>query len=291
VGALVDRSVAKIPLTQSAKLIKHQYSFVMITKKSLTLSVFLVFCAAVAFASLPGTNTTEHTFCVNSKTKVVTYAKSGKCPKGNDPIQVGSVGPQGIPGAVGPSGPVGATGPQGEPAKTSFNLLLRDGSGKLVEDLVGDGYVYKDGKYWNLDYETGKFAPNFDYLYPSFFDSSCNKEPVVLLNTFTLPSAERELERLKGVSKRLPFTLWSGDSRLDQSYYNILSEAKVIDNRDVSTGPEWYEWKVKRDIYQLNTQLDRCELVTGAFFYVDAISKANIDVPNPLPAPIKWSRS
>jgi len=205
VGALVDRSVAKIPLTQSAKLNKHQYSFVMITKKSLTLSVFLVFCAAVAFASLPGTNTTEHTFCVNSKTKVVTYAKSGKCPKGNDPIQVGSVGPQGIPGAVGPSGPVGATG--------------------------------------------------------------------------------------KGVSKRLPFTLWSGDSRLDQSYYNILSEAKVIDNRDVSTGPEWYEWKVKRDIYQLNTQLDRCELVTGAFFYVDAISKANIDVPNPLPAPIKWSRS
>ena len=266
----------------------------MITQKSLTLAAVLAFFAGIAVASTPGTNTMEHTFCVNSKTKVVTYAKSGKCPKGNEAIQVGAIGPQGpqgVPGDVGPSGPTGQTGPQGEAAKTSFNLLLRDGSGKLVEDLVGDGSVYKDGKYWSLDYETGKFSPTFDYLFVSFFDSACKTDPVLVTNYFTQSSADRELERLKTQSKNYSYILWAGEKRFDQDYYTISADAKVIDNRSVATGPEWYEWTLKREIYSLNTQLDRCELSTAAFFYIEGITKVDLKIPDPLPVPIRWSRT
>ncbi|MBU3752503.1 MAG: collagen-like protein [Candidatus Nanopelagicaceae bacterium] len=263
----------------------------MITKKSLTLTVFLVFCAAVAFASLPGTNTTEHTFCVNSKTKVVTYAKSGKCPKGNDPIQVGSVGPQGIPGAVGPSGPIGATGPQGEPAKTSFNLLLRDGSGKLVEDLVGDGSVYKDGRYWNLNYENGKFTPLISYFYTGFFDSTCKTEPVAILFAKVPSSAEKELEQLKSSSIYNVFVhSLSGVPNLE-TFYEILPNAKFIDNRDTSAGTEFHQITLKRPVYSVFDQFDTCTLNGEAFFYIDGVVQKSLLLPEPLPAPIKWSRS
>ncbi len=267
----------------------------MITQKSLTLAAVLAFFAGIAVASTPGTNTMEHTFCVNSKTKVVTYAKSGKCPKGNEAIQVGAIGPQGpqgVPGDVGPSGPTGQTGPQGEAAKTSFNLLLRDGSGKLVEDLVGDGSVYKDGRYWTLDYETGKFLPYIgEYLYVSFFDPACKTDPVVVLGSLSKSSAERELERKKTQSKSYPAVMYVGEQQFGQDFYSVPSEAKVVDNRDTATGPEWFEWTFKREIYSLNTQLDRCEKNTYAFFYIDGITKLEIKMPDPLPAPIRWSRT
>lgn len=267
----------------------------MVSKRFvLPLSLFLLSVSIMAIADVSPNNGSQVTFCVNSKSKVVTYSKSGKCTKGNEAIQVGENGPQGIPGEqglTGPVGPQGPTGPKGEPAVTSFNLLLRDGNGRLVEDLVADGYVYKNDRYWTLDYETGKFSPNFDYLYASFFDSSCKSEPVVLINVFTQKSAERELERLKSIAKRMPSVLMSGEVRFDQNYYSIPSEAKLIDNRGEQTGPEWSEWTLKRNVYQLNTQLDRCELNSLAFFYLDGLSKIDLIVPDPLPTPIKWSRT
>ena len=243
----------------------------------------------------------EYTFCVNSKTKVVTYFKSGKCPKGNEPIQVGAKGPQGLQGEkgdVGPQGekgdvgPQGVVGPKGEAAVTSFNLLLRDANGQLVQDLVGDGYVYKDGRYWILNYETGKFSPQTSYLNNvSFFDSACKTDPVVLLYGLSKSSAERELERMKTETKSNPGVMYAGDQQFGQDFYSVPSEAKVVDNRDTATGPDWYEWTLKREIYSLNSQLDRCEKSAFAFFYIDGIAKIEIRIPDPLPAPIKWSRT
>jgi hypothetical protein len=131
----------------------------MQSKVLLSIGASFVFLIAVTISSFSETNTMEYTFCVNSKTKVVTYSKSGKCPKGNEPIQVGAKGLQGLQGEKGDVGPQGMVGPKGEAAVTSFNLLLRDANGQLVQDLVGDGSVYKDGRYWSLNYETGKFPP------------------------------------------------------------------------------------------------------------------------------------
>ena len=263
----------------------------MKSKVLLSIGASFVFLIAVTISSFSETNTIEYTFCVNSKTKVVTYFKSGKCPKGNEPIQVGAKGPQGLQGEKGDVGPQGVVGPKGEAAVTSFNLLLRDANGQLVQDLVGDGYVYKDGRNWSLNYETGKFSPVTSYLYPSFFDSACKTDPVVLLYGLSKSSAERELERMKTETKSNPGVMYAGDQQFGQDFYSVPSEAKVVDNRDTATGPDWYEWTLKREIYSLNSQLDRCEKSAFAFFYIDGIAKIEIKIPDPLPAPIKWSRT
>ena len=263
----------------------------MQSKVLLSIGGSFVFLLAVTISSFSDTDTMEYTFCVNSKTKVVTYSKSGKCPKGNEPIQVGAKGPQGLQGEKGDIGPQGLVGPKGEAAVTSFNLLLRDGNGQLVQDLVGDGSVYKDGRYWSLNYETGKFSPVTSYLYLSFFDSACKTDPVVLLYGLSKSSAERELERMKIETKSNPAVMYVGDQQFGQDFYSVPFEAKVVDNRDTATGPDWYEWTFKREIYTLNSQLDRCEKNTLAFFYIDGIAKIEIRIPDPLPAPIKWSRT
>ena len=83
----------------------------------------------------------------------------------------------------------------------------------------------------------------------------------------------------------------AADQQFGQDFYSVPFEAKVVDNRDTATGPDWYEWTFKREIYSLNTQLDRCEKNTVAFFYVDGIAKVELKIPEPLPAPIKWSRT
>lgn len=267
----------------------------MQSKVLLSIGASFVFLIAVSISSFSETNSVEYTFCVNSKTKALTYSKSGKCLKGNEPIQVGATGPQGIQGAqgdLGPMGPQGTVGPKGDPAVTSFNLLLRDANGQLVQDLVGDGSVYKDGRYWSLDYETGKFFPYIsEYLYVSFFDSACKTDPVVVLYGLSKSSAERELERKKNQPRSSAFIMYAGEQQFGQDFYSVTSEAKVIDNRDIATGPEWFEWTLKREIYSLNTQLDRCEKNTYAFFYIDGIAKLEIKIPDPLPAPIRWSRN
>jgi hypothetical protein len=263
----------------------------MQSKVLLSIGGSFVFLIAVTISSFSDTNNMEYTFCVNSKTKVVTYFKSGKCPKGNELIQVGAKGPQGFQGEKGDVGPQGIVGPKGEDAVTSFNLLLRDGNGQLVQDLVGDGSVYKGGRYWSLDYETGKFSPTTGSLYVSFIDPACKTGPVVVLNNLTQSSAERELERLKTESKSYPFVMYAGEQRFGEDFYSIPSEAKVVDNRNTATGPDWFEWTFKQEVYLLNTQLDRCEKNTFAFFYLDGISKIEIKVPEPLPAPIRWSRT
>lgn len=267
----------------------------MQSKVLLSIGASFVFLIAVAISSFSETNTEQYTFCVNSKTKALTYSKSGKCPKGNEPIQVGATGPQGIQGVqgeVGPIGPQGNIGPKGDPAVTSFNLLLRDANGQLVQDFVGDGYVYKDGRYWTLDYETGKFLPTVgEYLYVSFFDPACKADPVVVLSALSKSSADRELEGKKNRSKSYPSVMWVGEQQFGQDFYSVSSEAKLVDNRDTATGPEWFEWTFKRDIYSLNSQLDRCEKNTYAFFYIDGLTKIEIKIPDPLPAPIRWSRT
>lgn len=266
----------------------------MITQKSLTLAAVLAFFAGIAVASTPGTNTMEHTFCVNSKTKVVTYAKSGKCPKGNEAIQVGAIGPQGpqgVPGDVGPSGPTGQTGPQGEAAKTSFNLLLRDGSGKLVEDLVGDGSVYKDGRFWNLNYENGKFTPLLSYFYTGFFDSTCKTDPVAILFAKVPTSAEKELQQLQSSSIYNLFLHSRGGVQTLETFYEILPDAKIVDNRDISAGTEMHQISLKRPVYSVFDQFDTCALNNEAFFYIEGVAEKSLLIPEPLPTPIRWSRN
>ena len=264
--------------------------------RTIAICSLLTSCLALSLMGLGSAfgNSNEILGCVNKKTLVLRV--SSKCTKDETKIKWNVIGPQGLqgePGAkgdVGPAGPQGIQGVKGESAKTSFNLLLRDASGKLVEDLVSDGYVFKDAKYWNLDYETGKFTPPFDYLYPYFFDAACKTEPVIVLYSFTPAAAERELEKLKSRSKSMLSTLWSGETRLDTFYYKVPQEAKVVDNRSVSTGPEWYEWSLKRNVYQINSQLDKCEQTTTSFFYIDGITQVPVVIPDSLPAPIKWSR-
>ena len=77
----------------------------MQSKVLLSIGASFVFLIAVTISSFSETNTMEYTFCVNSKTKVVTYSKSGMCPKGNEPIQVGAKGLQGLQGEKGDVGP------------------------------------------------------------------------------------------------------------------------------------------------------------------------------------------
>ena len=116
-------------------------------------------------------------------------------------------------------------------------------------------------------------------------------DPVVVLGSLSKSSAERELERKKTQSKSYPAVMYVGEQQFGQDFYSVPSEAKVVDNRDTATGPEWFEWTFKREIYSLNTQLDRCEKNTYAFFYIDGITKLEIKIPDPLPAPIRWSRT
>jgi len=259
-------------------------------KVLLSIGASFVFLIAVTISSFSETNTMEYTFCVNSKTKVVTYSKSGKCPKGNEPIQVGAKGLQGLQGDKGDVGPQGMVGPKGEAAVTSFNLLLRDANGQLVQDLVGDGSVYRDGRYWSLDYETGKFTPLVSYFYTGFFDELCKDDPVALLYARVPSSADRELRQLREQTYNI-FVYYTGEIPTLGPFYEITSGARIIDNRDTTEGSEFPEIKLKRPIYTTWDQNDSCYLNNEAFFYIDGLAKMEIKIPEPLPAPIRWSRN
>ena len=262
----------------------------MQSKVLLSIGASFVFLIAVTISSFSETNNMEYTFCVNSKTKVVTYSKSGKCPKGNEPIQVGAKGLQGLQGEKGDVGPQGMVGPKGEAAVTSFNLLLRDANGQLVQDLVGDGYVYRDYKYWNLSYETGKFTPLVSYFYTGFFDELCKDDPVALLYARVPSSADRELRQLREQTYNI-FVYYTGEIPTLGPFYEITSGARIIDNRDTTEGSEFPEIKLKRPIYTTWDQNDSCYLNNEAFFYIDGLAKMEIKIPEPLPAPIRWSRN
>ena len=262
----------------------------MQSKVLLSIGASFVFLIAVTISSFSETNNMEYTFCVNSKTKVVTYSKSGKCPKGNEPIQVGAKGLQGLQGEKGDVGPQGMVGPKGEAAVTSFNLLLRDANGQLVQDLVGDGSVYRDGRYWSLDYETGKFTPLVSYFYTGFFDELCKDDPVALLYARVPSSADRELRQLREQTYNI-FVYYTGEIPTLGPFYEITSGARIIDNRDTTEGSEFPEIKLKRPIYTTWDQNDSCYLNNEAFFYIDGLAKMEIKIPDPLPAPIRWSRN
>ena len=262
----------------------------MQSKVLLSIGASFVFLIAVTISSFSETNNMEYTFCVNSKTKVVTYSKSGKCLKGNEPIQVGAKGLQGLQGEKGDVGPQGMVGPKGEAAVTSFNLLLRDANGQLVQDLVGDGSVYRDDKYWNLSYETGKFTPLVSYFYTGFFDELCKDDPVALLYARVPSSADRELRQLREQTYNI-FVYYTGEIPTLGPFYEITSGARIIDNRDTTEGSEFPEIKLKRPIYTPWDANDSCYLNNDAFFYIDGIAKIEIRIPDPLPAPIKWSRT
>ena len=262
----------------------------MQSKVLLSIGASFVFLIAVTISSFSETNNMEYTFCVNSKTKVVTYSKSGKCPKGNEPIQVGAKGLQGLQGEKGDVGPQGMVGPKGEAAVTSFNLLLRDANGQLVQDLVGDGSVYRDGRYWSLDYETGKFTPLVSYFYTGFFDELCKDDPVALLYARVPSSADRELRQLREQTYNI-FVYYTGEIPTLGPFYEITSGARIIDNRDTTEGSEFPEIKLKRPIYTTWDQNDSCYLNNEAFFYIDGLAKMEIKIPEPLPAPIRWSRN
>lgn len=120
--------------------------------------------AVTAFVSIFGlgtlsgaavTSAAPKTLCVNHKTKVVTYSKYwDQCPRGNTPIEIGAVGPQGEtgpqglagpkgePGASGSRGPAGPAGQAGESSAAevyNFSLEFRFPSGVDKTNLVADG--------------------------------------------------------------------------------------------------------------------------------------------------------
>ena len=251
----------------------------------------LVGIAAYAVASESSVNTVEHIFCINNKTKVLTYSKSGKCLKGNEAIKVSSIGPQGIqglPGEMGPVGPEGPKGLKGDASTSIYNLKLKDASGKIVEDLVTDGVVFKDGYYWNLDYATGKFSPT-DGLYSVYKDSECRGDLVHYVFGIDPVSAKTQFEIYKkSLLTGVLYSLYGDSGILDIGPYKVTGDATLIDNRNTLMG-EILDYGQKTTFYRKNTLLNnKCEPTTEVWFYFTGVEKSTIKIPSPLPAPVGW---
>ena len=236
------------------------------------------------------TSQVEHTFCVNKKSKAVTYGKDGKCPKGSDPIQVASQGP------IGPAGPVGAVGPagaKGDTPITSYNLVLRDGSGAPVRDLISDSIIFRDGHYWALNYYTGKFGPisGINVLY---LDPNCNAGVVYpLFGIWTTARAQIELPLFKeNIAAGVLYSLYSYDgSYIDSTPHTFSANAQLVDNRNYPEGEEIQNDNIKNKLYRSNGPGTACvEDKNSVAFYITGIERSTATVPSPLPTPIRWSK-
>ena len=252
----------------------------------LLIAVLLVGGYAVA-----ETSQVEHIFCVNKKSKAVTYGKDGKCPKGSDPIKVASQGPVGPAGPVGPMGPAGA---KGDTPITSFNMILKDASGAPVEGLIGDGSVLRDGYYWGLNYSDGKFYPTGG-LYHLYLNASCTGEWVYpIYGRYLIEEAKYDLEAMKTNSNiGVLYGIYSPEGRiLNDAVYTIGANATLVDNRNYPEGGEIQYGNIKTKLYKYEaTGGGRCvEDPNSVGFYVSGIERVNVKVPSQLPAPIKWSK-
>lgn len=246
-----------------------------------------------AYAAISNNQDSGYTFCVNSKTKVVTYIKVGKCPKGSESLVVGA---RGATGEAGPVGPAGATGPQGakgDTPQTSFNLVLRDGSGAMVKGLVADGAVIRNGYYWSLEYATGKFFPT-GYLYEYYLTANCTGEYVYPISTPIENSARWQYESLlKSARSNVLFAINTFDGALaDIGPYTFTNDVSLIDNRNFTAGTPAETWSTKTPVYFKNSYNgDVCENASQSWFYIKGITKSSVQIPAALPAPVKWSEN
>lgn len=248
------------------------------------------------YAAISGSEETGYTFCVNSKSKVVTYAKNDKCPKGSEGLLIGAKGATGAAGAPGTVGPAGATGPQGpkgDSPLSSYNLVLRDGSGAIVQGMVSDGVAIRNGYYWNLEYATGRFFPS-NYLYEYYLNSNCTGEFVYPINTPNELGARDQYQSLLNSAKsNVLFMMTKFDGTMaDVGPYTFTNDVALIDNRNFTPGSAVETWSAKTPVYFKNSYAgDICDTAYQPWFYIKGITKSSVQIPASLPAPVRWSNS
>ena len=74
--------------------------------------------------------------CVDTKTKVMYFSKTAKCPVGRSLVSWNVAGPQGAQGAAGAAGAPGADGVDGVTKDNSGNLSIRDIAAKVLPSVV-----------------------------------------------------------------------------------------------------------------------------------------------------------
>jgi hypothetical protein len=95
----------------------------------------LIFGGSAFAIGVSNTPETGYLFCVNNKTKAVTFPGTLKCPSGTKPVELGARGLAGPAGERGASGPTGPAGPAGS------GLKVYDANGKVIGDLTfGSSY-------------------------------------------------------------------------------------------------------------------------------------------------------
>lgn len=266
--------------------------------KALQRSVPLIFTIllallAGAYTAISSSDESGYTFCANTKTKVVTYMKSGKCPKGSETLVLGARGAMGEAGPAGAVGPSGPQGPKGDAAQSSYNMVLRDASGAIVQGMVSDGVAIRNGYYWTLEYATGKFYPS-NYLYEYYLNANCTGEYVYPIFTPNEKNANEQYQTLlKSAKSNVLFQLLTYDGVMsDIGPYTFTSNVSLIDNRNFTPGTAVETWTEKTPIYYRNSfNADACEAATQPWFYLKGIAKSSVQIPASLPAPIKWSEN
>jgi hypothetical protein len=244
--------------------------------------------SAMAFNNYVSDNTPANGYllCANNKTKVVTFPNKLTCPAGTKALDLGAV--TGIEVPKGPAGPEGPKGLTGDASTSIYNLKLKDASGKIVEDLVTDGIVFKDGYYWNLDYATGQFSPT-GALYSVYKDSECRGDLVHYVFGIDPVSANTQFEIYKkSLLTGVLYSLYGDSGILDIGPYKVTGDATLIDNRNTLMGEILNDGQ-KTTFYRKNTLLNnKCEPATEVWFYSTGVEKSTIKIPSPLPAPVGW---
>lgn len=239
----------------------------------LLIAVLLVGGYAVA-----ETSQVEHTFCVNKKSKAVTYGSDGKCPKGSDPIKVGT--------------PLAAPGATGKASSSSYNAVLKDASGAVIDGVIQDGVLVRDGYVWSLDYGTGEFRPGYT-VFPLYLGANCTGEMVASIYGGTFKGAEKQLRELKTyIASGYLLAPFTGEGKLlSKDAYTLSNSAKLVDNRRISDPDEEWFGLTEEVLYRPGAgDGEKCVEASTEGFYVTGLVKSNVKVPSQLPAPIKWSK-
>jgi hypothetical protein len=105
-----------------------------------TVATIVIFSTVITIAQ--GSNSSiGQTFCVDKKTKVVTYSGKASCPSTATALTLSAEGPQGETGPAGPQGPPGVVGVQGP---KGFSLLSGDGAPTELQGDNGDYFLDKN---------------------------------------------------------------------------------------------------------------------------------------------------
>ena len=253
--------------------------------KSLPILVLALSFGGFAVAQ---TSYKEYVLCVNKKTKAVTFAPEGRCSRNSDLIRVGT---QVVKQSNVKSMP------------SSYNAVLRDASGSIVEGLIRDGIIFRDGYVWSLDYSTGEFRPSLPFV-PLYLNPRCTGEVVASIPAETIKGARGLFNKMKSqassgylmmpysvegdpIERGLFSVVLDGKRVISQEVFTLSNTAKLIDNRseDKENGygvttlyrPNWGE-----------TEL--CVEEFASTFYVTGVEQIYIQTPSRLPAPLVWSK-